>query len=67
MQAKKAPDTIKTSSGIELKPYYTAADVPEEHREKMDIAPGPGALPTRLSPRRLSQQALAHFPAQWLR
>jgi methylmalonyl-CoA mutase N-terminal domain/subunit len=40
MQAKKAPDTIKTSSGIELKPYYTAADVPEEHRENMDIAPG---------------------------
>ena len=29
-----------TASGITLKSYYTADDIPEEHRERAALAPG---------------------------
>ncbi len=40
MQAKTPPEVIRASSGFELKPFYTAADIPASHRERIDIAPG---------------------------
>lgn len=40
MTSKDATTAVHSSAGIELKPYYTDADVPAEHRERMSTAPG---------------------------
>ena len=38
---KNSTDKLVTStSGIELKSYYTAADIPEQHKPHVDVAPG---------------------------
>ena len=40
MSEKPANKPRSCTSGIELKPYYTAADIPEHHRPNVDVAPG---------------------------
>jgi methylmalonyl-CoA mutase, N-terminal domain len=40
MTNKPTNKHITCSSGIELKPYYTAADIPEQHRQHVNVAPG---------------------------
>ena len=40
MSEKFANKPRTCTSGIELKPYYTAADIPEHHRPNVDVAPG---------------------------
>ena len=40
MNTKDSPGVIRSSSGIELKNYYTAEDIPESHRHRVHSAPG---------------------------
>ena len=39
-QDSSGSKTVQTSSGIELKAYYTEEDIPETHRERARLSPG---------------------------
>lgn len=37
---KEPPKVVKSSSGIPLKSFYTADDIPEAHRDRVNLPPG---------------------------
>ena len=37
---KEPPKAIESSSGIPLKSFYTADDIPEAHRDRVNLPPG---------------------------
>ena len=40
MSHKDQSKPVNASSGIELKQFYTADDIPENHHHRVDCAPG---------------------------